>query len=249
MSLLSRIQNKLQRELKPLKLRLNRLGDKRECYVCKTKFNEFEVLNTGHCYYCRSTGRERHLLMFFDKLGLWNKIKGANILHFAPETHFSQRIVDSNPAKYVKADLTPATYWYIKDVIKMDATKVEFPDNTFDFFIANHILEHVPDYKKVLSETFRVLKPGGIAILQTPFESALINNIEDEGITSPELRIQYYGQWDHVRMFSEARLLESIRDAGFKLEIVKHEDFFSSAEGEYYGTSPSEYLLKAVKVG
>lgn len=186
--------------------------------------------------------------MFFDKLGLWDKvIKGKSVLHFAPETHFSKKIEEANPVRYVKADLSPEIYWYINDVIKMDATAIEFPDNSFDFFIANHILEHIPDYKKVLSEVFRVLKPGGIALLQTPFESALVNNFEDEGIASPALRTHYYGQWDHVRVFSEARLLESMNEAGFNLQIIKHEELFTAEEGEYYGVSLSEYLLQAVK--
>jgi ubiquinone/menaquinone biosynthesis C-methylase UbiE len=49
-----------------------------------------------------------------------------------------------------------------------DATKLDFRDNTFDAIISFETLEHIPDYKKVISEFHRVLKPDGLLILSTP---------------------------------------------------------------------------------
>jgi ubiquinone/menaquinone biosynthesis C-methylase UbiE len=43
----------------------------------------------------------------------------------------------------------------------IDAQTVPFEDESFDAVIANHVLYHVPDRKKALSETRRVLRPGG----------------------------------------------------------------------------------------
>jgi len=42
-----------------------------------------------------------------------------------------------------------------------DCQKIPFPDKTFDCVIANHMLYHVPDILKALSEIRRVLLPGG----------------------------------------------------------------------------------------
>lgn len=45
--------------------------------------------------------------------------------------------------------------------IQADATNIQFDDNSFDAVIANHMLHHVPDIEKAISEIRRVLKPGG----------------------------------------------------------------------------------------
>ena len=42
------------------------------------------------------------------------------------------------------------------------AEKVPFPDNHFDMVSAYSFLHHTEDYRKVLREVARVLKPGGI---------------------------------------------------------------------------------------
>ncbi len=43
----------------------------------------------------------------------------------------------------------------------MDASGLEFEDNSFDFVTANHMLYHVPDVSQTLAEVTRVLKPDG----------------------------------------------------------------------------------------
>jgi SAM-dependent methyltransferase len=49
----------------------------------------------------------------------------------------------------------------------VDAQAIPFEANTFDAVIANHMLYHVPDRAKALSEMRRVLKPGGKVYLAT----------------------------------------------------------------------------------
>ena len=44
-----------------------------------------------------------------------------------------------------------------------DAMSLQFPNNSFDIVICNHIYEHVPDPKTMMREIFRVLKPGGVS--------------------------------------------------------------------------------------
>lgn len=43
----------------------------------------------------------------------------------------------------------------------IDAQSIPYPDDTFDCMIASHMLYHVPDLHRTLSEVIRVLKPGG----------------------------------------------------------------------------------------
>jgi SAM-dependent methyltransferase len=48
-----------------------------------------------------------------------------------------------------------------------DATRLPFRAAAFDLVFCNSLLEHVPDWRRVLAETSRVLVPGGIAVVYT----------------------------------------------------------------------------------
>ncbi len=48
-----------------------------------------------------------------------------------------------------------------------DATRLPFRDRAFDVVFNNSLLEHVPDWRAVLAETARVLRPGGLFVMYT----------------------------------------------------------------------------------
>ena len=200
-------------------------------------------IDNFRCMYCGCHDRERHLFMFFDKLGLWRNIKDSVILHFAPERHLARRLDSESPSKYVKADLHPKN----EDVERMDATILPYNEDKFDFIIANHVLEHIPDYGKALREFFRVLKPGGIGIFQTPYSKLLQNNFEDEGIDSDELRLFFHGQKNHVRTFGYNQFLSELETVGFDVQVKKHDECFDAHAAYLYGVNSKEDLILAVK--
>ena len=49
-----------------------------------------------------------------------------------------------------------------------DATKLPFPDASFDRVICSEVLEHIPNYLSVIEELVRVLKPGGRLCVSVP---------------------------------------------------------------------------------
>lgn len=53
---------------------------------------------------------------------------------------------------------------------KMAAEELDYPDNTFDIVFGFAILHHL-DLEKAISELYRVLKPGGVAVFAEPLES------------------------------------------------------------------------------
>lgn len=245
-------------------LSLNKLIKKKQCYICGEQFLFFKKYNGGFknvnsfllnlrligsdldnfaCLYCGSHDRERHLYMFFDKLCFWDKMRNSRILHFAPEENLKNKILQLNPIKYVKADNSPTQ----KDEVFIDATNITFGANEFDIVIANHILEHIKDYKKAISEIYRVLSVTGVAILQVPYSKILEKNFEDNGLDTSELRNFFYGQEDHVRIFSEKELVSSIQNTGFFLKIIDNDIYFSDDESAYYGVNKCESLWLAVK--
>ncbi|MCU0772835.1 MAG: class I SAM-dependent methyltransferase [Verrucomicrobia bacterium] len=50
----------------------------------------------------------------------------------------------------------------------MDITRLAFPNGSFDMVCSADALEHVPQLRKALQEVDRVLKPGGVLVLQVP---------------------------------------------------------------------------------
>ena len=243
---------------------LNGLGRSRHCCVCGRSFFRFSKFRGGWkafspylhnvkwtgsdfdnfwCPFCRSHDRERHLIFFFDKLGVWERLSGASVLHLAPEKHLAGRIAACNPARYVRGDLVPSR----EGVERIDVTAIPYDAATFDWVICNHVLEHVPDDARALREVMRVLRPDGSAILQTPFASGLEKSLEDSAeIATDAKRIEFYGQEDHVRLYGRD-LFDRIRAAGFRLDLKQHGEFLPDVDAARCGVCRDEPLFLCVK--
>lgn len=237
-----------------------------KCYACNTKLRNFtpypisdyhrsycnflDTVGSSIEYYscpvCGSIDRERHLMLYFDRLELWGKFKNANVLHIAPgERRLVDRIDKSGSNKYIKADLSPENYNC--NAIKMDIENINLADKSIDIIICNHVLEHVSNYKKALSELHRVMTRGAFAILQTPYANNLHKHFEDPGLNTDELRTAFYGQADHLRFFAKKALLADFSEL-FNLNIIKNEDLFTNAETIYYGINAKEDLIICEKI-
>lgn len=78
-----------------------------------------------------------------------------------------------------------------------DARNIPYKSISFDGIFCAHIIEHfnTKDAMKVLKELNRVLKPGGILVIQTPLmHDAFYNNFTHEKIYTPEAIMHYYGE-------------------------------------------------------
>ena len=82
---------------------------------------------------------------------------GAGTQPYKRYFHHAEKIIatDFNPARGTVAVATPAA-------------PLPFRDQAFNGIIATEVLEHVPDPAAVFREFYRVLKPGGKALLSTP---------------------------------------------------------------------------------
>jgi SAM-dependent methyltransferase len=180
--------------------------------------------------------------MYFDKLKLWERFRHSTVLHVAPEEHLTNAIQAQNPTLYIKGDLDPNAL----GIDKVDVTAMPYSADSIDFLICNHVLEHVHEDRRALSEIFRVLKPGGSAILQTPYSPCLEESFSDSSITTNELRLRYYGQKDHVRIYGRD-LFARIEGSGLCLHRYSHGQCLSEFNASHYGVNPKEDLILAVK--
>ncbi len=190
------------------------------------------------CPVCQSHDRERHLLMYLNVSGWLQRMNGTRILHFAPEWHLQRFIRAIEPAEYVLGDLYPTS----AGVHKIDLQAVPYPDDYFDFVLANHVLEHVQDDAQALREVFRVLRPGGHAILQTPYASGLNNTFEDPAIRSEQACLQAYGQEDHRRLYGQD-IVRRFEASGLRSLMKTHSQVLPAIDCVRFGVNPLEPFL------
>lgn len=191
------------------------------------------------CPNCMSTARQRLVLAILREIDLENK----KVLHFSPEKHIHAFL--KKHALVTTADLLPGFYKSIDgNIQKADATRLTFDDNHFDLVIANHIMEHIPDDISAMREIYRVLKPGGRAVLQVPYSEIISSTLETPGIDDPGLQAKLYGQKDHIRIYALPDYIDRLRSAGFEvLEIA-----YPQLEHLYkYAIQANESFLKISK--
>lgn len=196
------------------------------------------------CPHCWSTDRDRHLRLFFDRLHVLDSVKGGELLHIASEAALVKFFNTLSPRRYVLGDLHPQG----PDTLKVDLENMQFPDVSFDMIIFNHVLEHVEDHRRALREAFRVLRPGGRLICQTPFAARLTSTFEDAKLQSAADRLYFYGQDDHARLFG-TDIENMIQQAGFSGNLVWHDDVLSDIDPEQYGVNEREPFFNFVRAG
>jgi SAM-dependent methyltransferase len=217
------------------------ISNRRYCPVCCTSSSHFRKFGRtsrkdAKCIHCKSLERHRFLWLYLQKkTNLFNS-SSPRVLHIAPKSCFLPNLQNSLGEGYLTADLADPNV-----MVKMDITDIQYPDNTFDVILCNHVLEHIPDDRRAMRELYRVLKSTGWAILLVPITCDI--TYEDPEIVTPEDRLKAFGQEDHVRRYGPD-YLDRLREAGFNIKTTKISDFvnvkdavrmgLTSASGDIY---------------
>lgn len=180
---------------------------------------------------------ERHRLLWLYLKNETNFFSvSLKLLHFAPEQAFYNRFKKQKNLKYTTTDLESP----LADV-KADICNLPFEDDAFDWILCNHVLEHIPDDTKAMQELYRILKPGGIAILQIPQDLNREVTLEDDTITDRVERAKIFGQYDHVRVYGRD-YFDKLRAIGFKVDEVDYTRKLSKEQVAKYCLADGEIL-------
>jgi SAM-dependent methyltransferase len=144
------------------------------------------------------------------------------MLHVAPEECFLDRFPKIIGSGYVSADLASPFA-----MVRMDITRIAYPDEYFDAIYCSHVLEHVEDDRRAMREFHRVLRKDGWAILNVPITAPA--TFEDPSIISPAARLAAFGQEDHVRRYGPD-YIDRLREAGFGVDVFSAADIASPEE-------------------
>ena len=163
------------------------------------------------------------------------------VLHFAPEQAFYKRFKKLPFKSYITTDLNSPLA-----EVKADICSLPFEDNSFDIILCNHVLEHIPDDRKAMSELYRVMKPGGWGILQIPQDLKREITFEDDSITDKKERAKIFGQYDHVRIYG-LDFFDRLREVGFKVKEVDYTNVLTPSEVDNYRLAQGEIIPVIMK--
>ena len=188
----------------------------------------------ARCPQCGS--RERHRLMhLWVHEGGGDRLAGKRILHFAPEKTVV-REMRGNPL-YETADLHQPGVTH-----RVDITRTKLPDASYDIVIAHHVLEHVAEDMQAMREIFRLLKPGGMAVLSVPINASRQETYENAAATDAAHRFAHFSAEDHVRHYG-LDFATRLEAAGFTTSIFR----MSPEEEVRYGLRRDEWITIAHK--
>lgn len=208
-------------------------------------FDDAETLNADNysCPHCGASDRDRLYACYMEKKLAWHDYRDkVRLLDIAPSASLSNFIKRFDKIEHITADLLAEGVSFVADITNMP----EVASDSYDILICSHVLEHVKDDKKALSELYRVLKPGGWGIIMVPVVLAINQIDEDPDVTEIAERWRRFGQDDHVRLYDKTGFVERLEAAGFLVSQLGV-DYFGESTFVKHGIGTKSVLYVVEK--
>ncbi len=177
----------------------------------------YEAPSTRYYFECERSLFEAHLGVLSGKTvlktDLWDEAKNSRILNWAAGQgaavfglDISSEILRQAKDSFGRQRLKLAG-------IISDLREIGFKDNSFDIVYSMGTVEHFPEYEQAIRECFRVLRPGGRAIIGVPNRFDLFLRPLLVAILNG-LRLYAYGE---ERSFGMRRLEQMLGETGFRV--------------------------------
>jgi predicted SAM-dependent methyltransferase len=204
---------------------------------------QYETCNLQHysCSRCSASDRDRLYALYFRE-ALSGRTERLSILDIAPSGALTRFLRGYQQVRIRTADLYQSGVDDNIDITDMRA----YTDGQFDAFICSHVLEHIRDDIAAMKELYRVIRKGGWGIAMVPIHLGLQTLHEDFSITDEAGRWKYFGQGDHVRLYSKRAFVERLESVGFSVEQLDRFHFGESVFARY-GIHPRSVLYVVKK--
>lgn len=219
-------------------LRIWYAGKRHVCPCCQARLRRF-VTDRRLCPACGSGPRHRLQWLYLEKeYGLFGH-KDC-ILDIAPWRYFQRYCLKYTNLRYHSIDIS--SRWAME---RGDITAMPYREGSYQIILCSHVLEHIPNDEAAMREMYRVLVPGGIALIQVPLAGE--RTFEAPAARSTEDRERLYGRADHVRIYG-SDIGDRLGGAGFEVKMVPYGAQYDQPEQVRYGLDPEEMLIIGKKV-
>ena len=124
-----------------------------------------------------------------------------------------------------------------------DSEDLPFENDSFDAVTVGFGVRNFENLNKGLEEIKRVMKKGGLGIVQVPFYDPIPEKtIEDKTVVSKKEREKLYGQSDHVRKYGK-EYKGRLESTGLHVKVIKPNKFLNKSEIRGYGIIEDEELF------
>jgi predicted SAM-dependent methyltransferase len=190
------------------------------CNACESNISEFlpygdNKRKNAMCPMCSSLERHRFFKCWFDTIK-GNLNTSTRILHFAPEKAIAARFKEVSKKNYVSADILPNKAMKVEDI-----RQLSFHRNSFDFIFCSHVLQHVNEDEKAISELYRVLDKNGMMVLMGShghIKTYTTMHTSDGGV-------EYF-----IRHYNTEELINKLTTAGFSVNLFSVESLLKNSE-------------------
>ena len=215
------------------------------CPVCawegfsfRTFLSADEIIPRSICPGCGSFDRHRQLVMGVrDELAArpgWNP---HVMVGFSLSTAMRFLLEHEGLARCFRSDIDAEDRRFSPDFVA-DLRRAPLADDSVDWVFCSHVLEHIPELDHCVDEILRVLKPGGAAWLQVPFEPGLAH--------SRRIEIDPHRAHAHAWQFAPD-FGKLIHRSGWEVTEIIARDAVAAADRQRYGIDPLERFWIARK--
>ncbi|GAB6145784.1 hypothetical protein JCM12294_32230 [Desulfocicer niacini] len=131
-----------------------------------------------------------------------------------------------------------------QNIFCTDIENVDFKDDYFDVININHTLEHVLDPIKTLKCINRVLKPGGLLLIEVPNEKLFPFNYKIINMFLPTHISKRHTSHSHFCLFTPKSLKHALKLAEFNIQIFREEGFFSNSRTQTNVFKKKSFLMQ-----
>lgn len=149
-------------------------------------------------------------------------LKGCNILDVGCGTGEKSKHFKRGGNKVTGLDISEAQIERAKEVLDSAIVQninvgLPFADNEFDITYSSMVLEHIFDFKFILEEMNRVLRPNGKVIIEVPNVMYWPNRL----LMLLGKDLIWIGIGKHIRAFNKNNLKRSLEKTGFrKVKVI-----------------------------
>jgi GT2 family glycosyltransferase/SAM-dependent methyltransferase len=169
-----------------------------------------------------------------------DRVVGQRVLDVACGEGYGSNLLAKVAAEVTGLDIDPKAIDRAKKrfraenlkFVTADCCEMPFEEKSFDFVVANEMIEHIPDHGAFIEEVKRILAPGGMLLVSTPNKPVYNryktpNPFHVSEMDIPEFRDLLERHFKHVHLTGLRMALVS---AGFDIDGVKHHSNLATAK-------------------